>query len=95
MNKATTKRERDLLLEACQKYLMSNWENIYQAYERPSSLKSSAWERCQQICNEYNGNNLRVVSKNINVFTAGFMAELDKKKVFVYITRDHVRYVEM
>lgn len=57
----------------------------YQSY---SGAKARAWARCLKWCNDYEGSNLRVITYNTNVFTAGF-SYVDKQtgeKMFMYIS---------
>lgn len=91
MIKANTKFMR----EKYNSYLNSNYQNIFQAYEKPSSKKIAAWKYCQNLCNKYFGKDLKVVSKNTFTFTAGFISDLDGKIYFIYITPKNDRYIEL
>lgn len=60
------------------------YSSIFQAYGRPSSAKISAWEHCERLRDEFNGTNLRVLSRNTFMFTAGFEFE-DENGVINYM----------
>lgn len=93
MNLATRKKDVDLLKSAYQRYLMSDYTTIYKAYKKPSWKKEKAWEHCQDLCKKYNGTDLKVVGKNDNYFSAGFVGKVDGKKAFVFITVCYNRYL--
>ena len=73
----------------------TTYENIWYAYEQPSSKKEKAWEDCKALCKEYNGENLRVIGKNTYHFSAGFTCIIDNKYCFVYITPTKNSYYEI
>lgn len=62
----------------------SEYRNIWQAYERPSYNKEKAWHRCEEIAHSMGGYNLKVVSKNTFVFTAGFESVDPETGVLLY-----------
>lgn len=66
----------------------SSYHSIYEAYDRPSSNKISAWQYCIDLCNKNNGRGLKVISRNTYTFTAGF--EFDDaatgEVMFMFIT---------
>ena len=53
-------------------YRLSSWTDIFQAYGRPSFKKISAWQYCKELCRQKGGVNLKVITRNTDVFTAGF-----------------------
>ena len=61
------------------------------AYKAPSEAKQWAWVRCIGICNANNGTNLRIVGRNSQTFSAGFVYFKDGQCIFVWITKDKVR----
>lgn len=69
-------------------YNRSGYHDIYEAYDRPSSNKVSAWKYCQNKCSSYNGRGLKIISRNTYTFTAGF--EFDNPEtgelMFMFIT---------
>ena len=73
---------------------IARWESSYMyslhdAYGRFSDAKARAWEYCRDKLTEKNGRGLKVISRNTNIFTAGFvfMDYEDNNKVkFYYIT---------
>lgn len=72
-------------------YENSWWYDLRDAYERYSSRKARAWDYCVHKMIEYNGLGLKVISRNTNVFTAGFVF-FDKETgepMFYYITANY------
>ena len=62
-------------------------DTIYKAYKSPSKAKQKAFFDCVNTCNNLNGYNLRIVSKNTNIFTCGFFFKDESgKEYFYYIT---------
>jgi len=53
-------------------YLRSSDTNLYDVYKSHSLAKSRAWEYCKNLCAEKNGRNLKIVTYNDMMFTAGF-----------------------
>lgn len=70
-------------------YLESDMHSIYEAYGRPSERKEAAWEYCRRLCSEYGGRGLKVISKNAQFFTAGFVFGESEKEMFMYITANY------
>lgn len=71
-----TAKEKDLN-SYYQRWLNSTENTIYKAYSRPSVYKVRAWERCEDIMQEYDGYNLRVVGYNSQTFSAAFTTDTD------------------
>lgn len=69
-----------------QRWLNSTENTIYKAYSRPSRYKVAAFERCEDIRDEYNGYSLRVVGHNCSTFTAAFTTD----DTFYVITKDNI-----
>lgn len=61
------------------------------AYEAPSEAKQYAWIRCIGICKASDGFDLRIIGRNSQKFSVGFMYVKDDVPVFVWITKNHVR----
>ena len=92
-----TIREREKTAKAnINAFNRSDWRNIWQAYNRPSYNKEKAWARCEEICKDHNGYNLKVISRNTFVFTAGFESvDLETGVcLFTLITPNYVTTVE-
>lgn len=69
-------------------YKKSNNYNLYDIYKTHSHAKARAFAYCRQLCNAYNGECLKIVSHNQNIFTCGFVYTNDNgEKYFVYITK--------
>lgn len=68
------------------------YNDIYQAYGRPSTEKVRAWEYCKRACKEVNGYDLIISSKNTFRFSACFKFEADGELCYGYITADYDRY---
>lgn len=69
-----------------QKWLNSTENTIYKAYGRPSIYKVRAFERCEDIRDEYNGYSLRIVGHNSSAFSTAFTTDTD----FYVITKDNI-----
>ena len=82
-----------LMRSAYRRYGLSDIDDIYKAYGRPSSSKVHAWDRCKKMCEKYDGYGLRIIGKNCNYFSVGFIGTVDGKKAFVFITADNDRYM--
>ena len=54
-------------------YLRSNDYELEDVYKSYSVHKSRAWRYCEQLCMEYGGLDLKIVSHNCMMFTAGFI----------------------
>lgn len=68
-------------------YLRSEKYSLSDAYDRPSTRKEAAWEYCRNLCAQYEGWGLKVISKNTFIFTAGFLfLSTSGKEKFMYIT---------
>lgn len=69
------------------------YSDIYDAYERPSRYKVSAWNDCKELCKSLNGFNLRIASRNTCKFTVtfGYFDPVDGDLRVAYITRDYDR----
>lgn len=53
-------------------YRRATCGNLWDAYEKPSRAKVNAFFDCQNIRQEYNGTNERIISHNTFTFTYGF-----------------------
>lgn len=56
---------------------INTWKNstdtqLSDVYGRHSTAKDEAFEYCKNLCRKLNGTRLRIVTHNLNVFTAGF-----------------------
>lgn len=69
-----------------QKWLNSTENSIYKSYSRPSRYKVAAWERCEDIRDEFDGYSLRVVGHNYSQFTAAFTSD----DTFYVITKEYI-----
>lgn len=55
-------------------YLKSEMWTIFRAYGRPSDAKISIWfGKCHDLMAQFDGYDLKVIRKNCNFFTAGFL----------------------
>lgn len=73
-------------------YLKSERYNLCDAYGRYSYNKIKAFKYCKSLMSEYGGSGLKLISFNTNMFTAGFICDIDGVKSFVYITKSYDRY---
>ena len=72
-------------------YDRSNWYSLSDAYTSYSYRKERAWDYCVHKMIEYNGMGLKVISRNTNFFTAGFVFydEETGDLMFYYITANY------
>ena len=76
-------------------YLNSTMFHLLDAYQRFSQNKANAWDYCESLMAKKNGHDLKVISKNTFIFTAGFLFEEDGKEMFMFITPNYDQAVEM
>lgn len=76
-----TKRQREIY----EAYLNSHDYDLDDAYGRYSEKKRRAWDNCKSLMFKNEGNNLRVISHNGYMFTAGFL--FDDGRKMMYITK--------
>ena len=75
------------------RYYRSGASELSDVYGRYSEAKRRAWKSCEALCDEIGGYDLRVVSYNSNIFTAGFRyRNMRGDQCFCYITRSNVLY---
>lgn len=79
------------------RYLSSDMTSLDMAYGKFSDKKMSAWKYCEDLMKSKNGRNLKVISYNTNVFSAGFEFEDPTTGVckFMYITKGYDTEVEI
>ena len=63
----------------------SHYYDISEFYGRFSDAKYRAWRHCRELCLSMNGRNLKVVSGNTSIFTAGFEFEDPETGVLMYM----------
>lgn len=69
----------------------SEMKCLEDAYKSHSEEKRWAWIRCIRLRNANNGTNLRIIGRNSQTFSAGFVYFNDGQRTFVWITKDKVR----
>lgn len=69
-------------------YLNSRLYSLDHCYGRYSGRKASAWEYCRDQEMLFSGWNLKVITYNTNIFTAGFTYDdpVTGRRMFRYIT---------
>lgn len=65
---------------------------LYHVYGRYSEYKISAMQYCRDMCRNFDGHFVRILSHNSNVFSVGFIFQDAEHTYFAYITRDYDRY---
>ena len=91
-----TRTNNQRIWKAYQTYLMSDMENLYDAYGRFSNAKQEAWNYCRKLCYENNGRGLKIVGAGTYTFSAGFLFTNENGKLcFCWITKGHDRYMEI
>ncbi|MDO5445798.1 MAG: hypothetical protein Q4F31_09300 [Eubacteriales bacterium] len=83
-------------LGAFSRWLNSSAYSLYDVYGSFSSGKAAAWRHCVNLFRELNGNALKVITHNTNIFTAGFeYSDPDTgAAMFYYITPSFEAAVE-
>lgn len=71
------------------KYMASNMYDLRDAYGTYSFAKHNAFEYCEQIRKEFDGENAKIITASKLVFTYGFtyIDTFDNTKHFVLITK--------
>ena len=69
-----------------------NLDNVYKSYSRNKSL---ARDYCKNLMEKYNGHGLKVISHNLNMFTAGFIYESGDDEYLMYITKSADRPIKL
>lgn len=83
----TQKQKERSAREHYRAYLMSEMTSLSKAYGRWSARKERAFEHCQALCKEADGYGLKIITRNSDVFTAGFESVNDLGVVmFTYIS---------
>lgn len=81
-----TQRQR-AAKDAYARYLRSNKRYLWDCYSTWSPAKSQAYNYCMDLMHTHNGHDLKIISSNGWMFTAGFEFEDDGKPMFMYITK--------
>lgn len=76
-------------------YLRSSATSLTDVYGKCSSAKVKAWDYCRDLMVKKNGYDLRIISANGYMFTAGFMFEEDGHLMFMYITKSKDLAIEV
>lgn len=73
------------------RYVRSDYDSLFKAYEKPSKDKRKAWEHCKNLCDAFDGYRLKVITKNCHMFTAGFQyIDVDSgEERFYFITKSY------
>lgn len=79
---------------SCNKY---GCRNLWQAYNKPSYAKVEAYYHCEELCYNFDGYGLTVVSANTDVFTVSFefLHPVNGNVCLAYITKYGDYYVEV
>ena len=91
-----TRSNTKMMIANARCHKISNMYDIDDAYSNCSHAKRNAWEYCKKLCADYDGWDLRIISKNTFAFSAGFYF-ISKETgciCFAYITKDYDRYAD-
>lgn len=78
------------------RYDNTNWFDITQCYQRPSIAKQRAYQNCLIDMLSNKGYDMRVLSRNCNFFTCGYMIDLhDNDKLLIVHTPSNKYYIEL
>ena len=89
------KKNTKTLKSAYARYQQSSNYTLRDCYGSYSYAKERAFNYCKELCDKYNGTGLKIIGYNTCGFSCGFVGLVDNKKVFVYITKDYDRYLEL
>ena len=76
-------------------YELSNDFSLDSVYKTYSMDKSLEWDYCKNLMEKYNGHGLKVISHNLNMFTAGFIYESGDDEYLMYITKSADRPIKL
>ena len=67
----------------------AGYTSVYEAYKTPSPAKVEIDKWWQRFCNEIDGTDYRIPSRNTNQFSVSFIAMVDGETRIFYITKAH------
>ena len=84
----TVKQQERNAISHILQYNRSNAYSLDDVYKSHSSAKARAWRYCLNLCEEKHGRGLKVISHNVDIFTAGFVFTdpIDGDERFMFIT---------
>ena len=92
--KKTTKNKT--MQKAIHNHAMSDTYTLRHAYANFSYNKEKAFNYCVDLCEKYNGYNLKIIGFNTCTFSVGFyFTDENGKQNFAYITKSYDRFCEM
>lgn len=69
------------------------YDDLWDAYERPSMDKVRAWRHCLDLCASLGGYDILIASRNTFSFSVVFAFDDDDGRMcYAYITRDYERF---
>lgn len=77
---------------AYETYRNATATSLRDVYSSFSGAKESAYDYCCELFRKYDGERFRIIGANTFGFSVGFLADIDGKISFVYITKDYDRY---
>lgn len=95
MTKNYKLQKTNQLREAFRAYRFSDYYSLNDKYNNASVAKYRAWAYCNELCDKYNGSNLKVISGNTFTFSAGFTFDDNGQKIFCYITPSANRFYKI
>ena len=81
--------------EVYNSYLKSWYRNLWDIYNHFSQAKQEAYNYCLELCDKYNGYDLKIIGGNTSTFSVGFKCLVDGVENFVYITRDYDKIMKI
>lgn len=88
-----TECKTKMMKEVYRRYKNSDYYGLYSCYDRPSPNKISAYRKCEEMADKFNGNGGKIIGYNCNTFSYGFVGSINGRKAFFYITRDYNRFM--
>jgi hypothetical protein len=86
------------MIKAYSEYMKSNNRHLWDVYGHYSQYKERAFNYCRELAyihkSPYVGfGELKIISHNSQVFTIGFLGEINDRLAFFYITPSYDRYI--
>ena len=86
---------RNQLKAKYQEYLKAPRRRVYDVYAKPSVNKLRAERNILDYMLDQDGYGYRVMSRNAQMFTVGYIIRNDEGKLFVYETAKHRYYLPL
>lgn len=90
-----TRRKDQIMRDWYERYSHSNLCTLDDVYIEPSYRKVKGYYNCLNLMCKLNGKHGRIVTFNSQMFTFGFIAELNGIVCYIHITPNKIYYMEV